>query len=97
MAARKNEKLVLEKDLVQDTVEEKNDMEQSPEEKADADGEQTETSDAVPKSSYVITCRNKVTNVIGGVKFDNGVGRTDDAFAASWFAAKDGYTVEVAE
>ena len=96
MAPRKNEKTVPEKNLVQDTVEEKNDMEQSPEEKVDAEGEQAETSDAVPKS-YVITCRNNVTKVIGGVKFDNGVGRTDDAFAASWFAAKDGYTVEVAE
>ncbi len=97
MAARKNEKPVPEEDLVQDTVEEKNDMEQAPEEKVDAEGEQAKTSEAVPKSSYVITCRNKVTKVIGGVKFDNGVGRTDDAFAASWFAAKDGYTVETAE
>lgn len=46
---------------------------------------------------YKITCRNDITKQIGGVDFENGVGYTADSYAASWFAAKDGYTVEPAE
>lgn len=43
---------------------------------------------------YRIICRNKITKQIGGVDFKGGVGYTFDGYAASWFAAKDGYTVE---
>lgn len=43
---------------------------------------------------YEIICRNPVSKTIGGVTFVNGTGRTEDAFAASWFANKDGYTVK---
>ena len=46
---------------------------------------------------YKITCRNKIAKQIGGVDFKDGVGYTFDGYAASWFAAKDGYTVERAE
>lgn len=46
---------------------------------------------------YKIICRNKITKRIGGVDFTNGEGYTSDGYAASWFAAKDGYTVEPAE
>ena len=55
---------------------------------------------ADPKSSlkkYRIICRNRITKQVGGVDFMNGEGYTIDAYAASWFAAKDGYTVESAE
>lgn len=43
---------------------------------------------------FRITCRNKVTEMIGGVKFVDGVGYTDDAYAASWFTNKNGYKVD---
>lgn len=46
---------------------------------------------------YKIVCRNKITKRIGGVDFMDGEGFTLDGYAASWFAAKDGYTVESAE
>lgn len=46
---------------------------------------------------YKIVCRNKITKRLGGVDFTEGEGYTTDGFAASWFAAKDGYTVEPAE
>lgn len=46
---------------------------------------------------YKIVCRNKITKRIGGVDFLDGEGYTLDGYAASWFAAKDGYTVESAE
>ncbi len=46
---------------------------------------------------YKIVCRNKITKRIGGVDFLDGEGFTFDGYAASWFAAKDGYTVEQAE
>lgn len=46
---------------------------------------------------YKIVCRNKITKRIGGVDFMDGEGHTLDGYAASWFAAKDGYTVESAE
>lgn len=42
---------------------------------------------------YRITCRNKVSETIGGVKFVDGVGYTKDGFSASWFENKGGYTV----
>ena len=44
---------------------------------------------------YEITCKNQITKQIGGVNFENGVGHTCDDYAASWFAAKDGYTVSL--
>ena len=46
---------------------------------------------------YKIVCRNKITKRIGGVDFMDGEGYTLDGYAASWFAAKDGYTVEQVE
>lgn len=46
---------------------------------------------------YKIVCRNKITKRIGGVDFLDGEGYTFDGYAASWFAARDGYTVESAE
>lgn len=46
---------------------------------------------------YKIICRNKITKRIGGVDFTDGEGYTSDGYAASWFEAKDGYTVEPAE
>lgn len=46
---------------------------------------------------YRITCRNKVTETIGGVKFVDGVGYTGDGFSASWFANKSGYEVSLAD
>ncbi|MCM1057727.1 MAG: hypothetical protein NC517_08980 [Firmicutes bacterium] len=42
---------------------------------------------------FQITCRNDVSGKIGGVMFMGGVGYTRDAYAASWFANKDGYRV----
>lgn len=53
--------------------------------------------DEPSQTGYKITCRNKITKRIGGVDFTNGEGYTSDGYAASWFAAKDGYTVEPAE
>ena len=50
----------------------------------------------LPKK-YRITCRNKITKQIGGVSFTDGEGYTFGGYAASWFAAKNGYTVEPAE
>lgn len=42
---------------------------------------------------YEITCRNKISKMIGGVMFVEGVGRTGDGYAASWFGNKEGYEV----
>lgn len=53
--------------------------------------------DEQPPMRYKIICRNKITKRIGGVDFMNGEGYTSDGYAASWFEAKDGYTVEAAE
>lgn len=60
----------------------------NPEEKAEPE---------VVSGGYKVICRNPITKQIGGVEFQNGVGYTEDGYAASWFAAKDGYTVEPAE
>ncbi len=65
--------------------------EPSPEEKL------SQKSEAGSSVVYKIVCRNKITKRIGGVDFMNGEGYTLDGYAASWFAAKDGYTVESAE
>ncbi len=46
------------------------------------------------KKLFKITCRNSVSEVIGGVMFVAGVGYTRDAYAASWFANKAGYRVD---
>lgn len=46
--------------------------------------------------TFMITCRNKISKVIGGVSFVNGVGYTSDGFTASWFGNKDGYEVREA-
>lgn len=43
---------------------------------------------------FRITCRNAVSEVIGGVRFVEGVGYTRNAYAASWFANKSGYRVD---
>lgn len=54
--------------------------------------------DSAPElAGYKIVCRNKITKRIGGVDFKDGAGYTDDGYAASWFAAKDGYTVKLTE
>lgn len=45
-------------------------------------------------ASFRITCRNKVSGTIGGVEFVDGVGYTSNGFSASWFANKDGYSVD---
>ena len=63
----------------------------SPEEKLSGESE------AGLPAVYKIVCRNKITKRIGGVDFMDGEGYTLDGYAASWFAAKDGYTVESAE
>ncbi len=65
--------------------------EPSPEEKL------SEESEAGLPAVYKIICRNKITKRIGGVDFTEGEGYTTDGFAASWFAVKDGYTVEPVE
>lgn len=46
---------------------------------------------------FRITCRNAVSEVIGGVMFVAGVGYTRNAYAASWFANKAGYRVDQEE
>ncbi|MCX4341329.1 MAG: hypothetical protein OSJ72_17005 [Lachnospiraceae bacterium] len=61
-----------------------------------ADPDAAKAAEQQPKK-YKITCRNKIAKQIGGVDFKDGVGYTFDGYAASWFAAKDGYTVERAE
>lgn len=43
---------------------------------------------------FTITCRNNVSGMIGGVMFRDGVGYTRDGYSASWFANKDGYSVD---
>lgn len=53
------------------------------------------TSKTVPrKKRFRITCRNNVSEMIGGVNFAAGVGYTEDSYSASWFANKDGYKVD---
>ena len=49
--------------------------------------------DAEDTVTYEITCRNKINKPIGGVKFVDGVGHTEDGYAASWFRNKEGYEV----
>lgn len=56
--------------------------------------EQTGQSGKQHAVTYRITCRNKISKVIGGVSFVNGVGYTNDGFTASWFGNKDGYEVK---
>ncbi len=58
--------------------------------------EQTGQSGKQHAVTYRITCRNKISKVIGGVSFVNGVGYTNDGFTASWFGNKDGYEVKEA-
>lgn len=53
--------------------------------------------EAQEQESFRITCRNNVSEMIGGVRFVNGVGYTRDSYAASWFANKDGYRVDRGE
>lgn len=47
----------------------------------------------VQEKLYRITCRNRISETIGGVMFVEGVGYTRNAYSASWFANKDGYSV----
>lgn len=63
--------------------------EESQEEKAQEDIQK-----AVQKKLFRITCRNAVSELIGGVRFVKGVGYTRNAYAASWFANKAGYRVD---
>lgn len=67
----------------------------------DADAEQEASQDAAPEEkdfkNFKITCRNNVSGMIGGVMFQDGVGYTRDGYSASWFANKDGYSVDPGE
>lgn len=58
--------------------------------------QQGERTDSGKPPVFRITCRNKISKVIGGVSFVNGVGYTSDGFTASWFGNKDGYEVKKA-
>lgn len=62
----------------------------------DQQEEQAGQSDKQHATTYRITCRNKISKVIGGVSFVDGVGYTSDGFTASWFGNKDGYEVKEA-
>lgn len=42
---------------------------------------------------YKIVCCQTVSKQIGGLSFQNGVAYTEDAYTASWFGNKAGYTV----
>ncbi len=64
--------------------------EESQEEKSQEDVQKT----AQENQLFRITCRNAVSEVIGGVRFVEGVGYTRNAYAASWFANKSGYRVD---
>lgn len=64
--------------------------EESQEEKSQEDVRVT----AQENKLFRITCRNAVSEVIGGVRFVEGVGYTRNAYAASWFANKSGYRVD---
>ena len=66
----------------------------SPDPEADQREEQTGQSGRKHVTTYKITCRNRISKVIGGVSFVNGVGYTNDGFTASWFGNKDGYEVK---
>lgn len=67
-----------------------------PDPEDDQQKEQTERSGRQNVPTFMITCRNKISKVIGGVSFVNGVGCTSDGFTASWFGNKDGYEVREA-
>ncbi len=66
----------------------------SPDPEADQREEQAGQSGRKHVTTYKITCRNRISKVIGGVSFVNGVGYTNDGFTASWFGNKDGYEVK---
>ena len=66
----------------------------SPDPEADQRDEQAGQSGRKHVTTYKITCRNRISKVIGGVSFVNGVGYTNDGFTASWFGNKDGYEVK---
>ena len=68
---------------------------ETPTEDIDAEPEEYRIkSERIQQKIFRITCRNKVTEMIGGVKFVDGVGYTVDAYAASWFTNKKGYEVD---
>ncbi len=67
-----------------------------PDPEDDQQKEQTECSGWQNVPTFMITCRNKISKVISGVSFVNGVGYTSDGFTASWFGNKDGYEVRKA-
>ena len=67
-----------------------------PDPEDDQQKEQTERSGRQNVPTFIITCRNKISKVIGGVSFVNGVGYTNNGFTASWFSNKDGYEVREA-
>lgn len=53
----------------------------------------TVDTDAPEERIFRITCRNRISESVGGVEFVDGTGYTRDGFSASWFANKSGYTV----
>lgn len=65
----------------------------SDEEDAEADQKELQNAEQEEKA-FRITCRNNVSGMIGGVMFLGGVGYTRDGYSASWFANKDGYSVD---
>lgn len=107
MDVRKNKRPASGENPVQDSSTEEKDMQQPHDEKpmeaAAPEREGTKEKEGGQEeilqkpTGYIITCRNKATKLICGIDFVDGVGRTDDAYAASWFASKDGYTVKPAE
>ena len=52
-----------------------------------------ESENGKTRRRYQITCRNSINESFAGVSFQNGMAFTEDAFTASWFANKEGYTV----
>ena len=52
-----------------------------------------ESENGKTRQRYQITCRNPINESFAGVSFKDGTAFTEDAFTASWFANKEGYTV----
>jgi len=99
MAGKKNEKPAQEEKSEQGRDLMENGKEQFPDKEVSAGDQSVNPSGKQPEKvqGYHIICRNKVTKNIGGVDFVDGVGYTEDAFEASWFASKEGYTVNRAQ
>lgn len=67
-----------------------------PDPEDDQQKEQVDQAGRQNVKTFMIICRNKISKVIGGVSFVNGVGYTSDGFTASWFGNKYGYEVREA-